>query len=101
MTLFNKFFNFIREYRIISISVAFIVGIASLTLIQSVVNDIMLPIIRPFVSSNSLVWEDIIIPIGSVNIRIGSFLSAFISFLLIILFIYIFVDKILRWRPKK
>jgi len=101
MVMFSKFIEFLKEYRIIAISVAFIVGMAALNLVQSVVNDVILPIIRSLFSSESLRWEDMILPIGSANIRIGSFLSASFSLILVVLFLYIFVDKILRWKPKK
>jgi len=74
---------------------------AALNFIQSLVNDIILPILRPIISSKIVKWEDMVIPIGLVNIRIGSFLSALISLLLILLFLYIFVDRILHWKPKK
>ena len=101
MMLFKRFAEFLREYRIIAISVAFIVGMAALNFVQSIVNDIILPIIRPLISSKSIIWEDMVLPIGSANIRIGSFLSAFFSLLLIVLFMYIFIDRMLHWKPKK
>ncbi len=97
----NRFSQFIKEYRIISISVAFITGMVAFNLVQSLVNDIILPIMKPILSNQSTVWEDLVLHIGTINIRIGSFLSAAISFLLVILFLYIFVDKILKWKPKK
>jgi large conductance mechanosensitive channel len=97
----ERFVGFLKEYRIIAISVAFIVGIAALNFIQSIVNDILLPLLRPFISSESVTWENLVIPIGSANIRIGSFLSAFFSLLLIVILLYIFVDRILRWKPHK
>jgi len=99
--VFKRFAGFLREYRIIAISVAFIVGMAALNFVQSIVNDIFLPLLRPIISRNTLTWEELVIPIGSANIRIGIFLSTFFSFLLIVLFLYIFVDRILHWKPKK
>jgi len=101
MAIFKRFIEFLREYRIIAISVAFIVSLASLNFVQSIVNDIILPLLRPIISSKSLTWEEMILHIGSANIRIGSFLSAFLSLLIIITFLYIFVDRILHWKPKK
>lgn len=101
MAIFTRFVEFLKEYRVIAISVAFIVGMAALNFVQSIVNDIILPIIRSLFSSSSIKWEDMILSIGSANIRIGSFLSAFFSLLLIIILLYIFVDKILHWKPKK
>jgi large conductance mechanosensitive channel len=101
MAVLKDFKKFIREYRIIGISIGFVVAIAASNFIQSVINDIVLPIIRALFSSESVKWEDMILPIGSVNIRIGSFLSASLSLLFIMVFLYIFIDKILHWKPKK
>ncbi len=101
MVIFKRFTEFLRGYRIIAISVAFIVGMVALNFVQSIVNDIILPIIRAIFFSESLMWEDTILSIGSANIRIGSFLSAFLSLLLIVLFMYIFIDRLLHWKPKK
>jgi len=101
MVLFKRFVGFLKEYRIIAISVAFIIGMAALNFIQSLVNDIILPIVRPLIFSSADRWEEIIFPIGSANIRIGSFLSTSISLLLMVIFLYIFVDRILHWKPKR
>lgn len=101
MVILKRFVGFLRDYRIIAISVSFIVGIAALNLVQSIVNDAILPIFRVLISSESIRWEDMILPIGQVNIRIGSFLSAFISLLLVVVLLYIFVDRILHWKPKR
>ncbi|PIN74149.1 large conductance mechanosensitive channel protein MscL [Candidatus Woesearchaeota archaeon CG10_big_fil_rev_8_21_14_0_10_45_16] len=98
--VFKGFKIFLKEYRIIAVSVAFIVSLASLSFIQSFVNDILLPILRPFVS-NSATWEEMILPIGSVNLRVGSFLSSFLSLLIILILLYVVVARILRWKPKK
>lgn len=99
--MFKNFKAFIKEYRIIGISVAFIIGMAGLGLIQSLVNDIILPLMRPLFSGPFETWEEITFSLGAANIRIGSFLSALFSLTLIVLFLYLFVEKILHWKPKK
>lgn len=101
MPIFKGFVGFLKEYRIIAISVAFIVGMAALNLVQSIVNDVILLFIRPLISSKVARWEDMVVSVGSANIRMGSFLSAFFSLLLIVLFLYVFVDRVLHWKPKK
>ncbi|MFH1426289.1 MAG: MscL family protein [Candidatus Kerfeldbacteria bacterium] len=101
MKPFKRFQAFLKEYRIIGISVAFIIGMAGLDLVQSLVNDIILPLLRPLFSARFETWEDIVFQLGSANIRIGSFLSATISLLLIVLFLYLIVERVLHWKPKK
>ncbi len=100
MKFLRNFTGFLKEYRIIGISVAFIIGMAALSFIQSFVNDIILPFIRPLFPDRFEVWEEITFSIGSANIRLGAFLSAFINLLLIIVLLYIFVELILKWKPK-
>jgi large-conductance mechanosensitive channel len=101
MVVLKEFKNFLREYRIVALSAAFIIGLAASNFIQSLVNDILLPILRPFISSGNTRWEDIVLSVGSVNLRIGSFLSAFLNLFIILLFLYFFIDKFLKWKPKK
>lgn len=101
MTVLKDFKKFLRDYRIIALSVAFVIGLAASNFIQSFVNDILLPVLRPLISIGSVTWEEIIIPVGPVNFRIGSFLSAFFNLIIILLILYFFVAKILKWKPKK
>ncbi len=96
-----RFITFLKEYRVIAISVAFIAGMAALNFVQSLVNDVILPLLRPLISSESLTWEEMMISLGPANIRIGSFLSATIGLLLVMFFLYITVDKILRWKQQR
>jgi large conductance mechanosensitive channel len=101
MHILREFKKFLREYRIIALSVAFIVGIAASNFIQSLVNDILLPIIRPFISTGLSTWEEIVLPVGSVNIRIGSFLGAFLNLAIILILLYVLIVKFIKWKPKK
>jgi len=101
MVYFGRFIKFLREYRIVAISVAFVISLATLNFIQSLTNDIILPALRPIISPESVRWEEMVFFIGSVNLRIGSFLSASLSLLLTLIILYILIDRILHWKPKK
>ncbi len=101
MAVLKDFKNFLKEYRIIGISIGFIVAIAASNFIQSLVNDIFLPILRPLISRGSIIWEEMILPMGPVNLRIGSFLSTFLNLIVILLLLYFLIAKILKWKPKK
>jgi large conductance mechanosensitive channel len=101
MSALKEFKHFLKEYRIIGVSIGFIVALAASQFIQSIVNDIVLPLIRPLISSQSALWEDMLLTIGPVTLRIGSFLSATLNLLFILLLLYIFIAKFLKWKPKK
>ena len=101
MVAYKPFIKFLKEYRVVAISVAFIISLAALSFVQSLVNDIILPILRPIISPESIRWEDMVLAIGPVNLRIGSFLSASLSLILIVIILYVFIERILHWKPKK
>ena len=101
MKFLKQFKHFLKEYRIVGISLGFIVAIAASNFVQSLVNDILLPILRPLVSSESIKWEEMILPIGPINLRIGSFMSTSLNLIIILLLLYVIVTKILKWKPRK
>ncbi|MBW3013435.1 MscL family protein [Candidatus Woesearchaeota archaeon] len=101
MTMYKELVKFLKDFRIVAISAAFVVGIAASNFIQSLIKDIVLPILRPLIPITAAKWEEIVIPIGSVNLRAGSFLSALLNLILVVLFLYIFIAKLLKWKPKK
>ena len=41
--------DFIKEYKVMGMAVAFIMGIAATSLVQSLVSDIIMPVITPFI----------------------------------------------------
>jgi large conductance mechanosensitive channel len=100
MSALKEFKHFLKDYRIIGVSIGFIVALAASQFIQSIVNDIVLPLIRPLISNQSALWEDMLLTIGPVTLRIGSFLSATLNLLFILLLLYIFIAKFLKWKPK-
>lgn len=100
MLSLKNFKKFIKDFRIVGVSIGFIVAIAASNFIQSLVDDVLLPILRPLISNGSIVWEEMILPIGPVNIRIGSFLSSLFNLLFILVLLYIVIGKFLKWKPK-
>ncbi|PIU61729.1 large conductance mechanosensitive channel protein MscL [archaeon CG_4_10_14_0_2_um_filter_Archaea_38_6] len=87
---FKSFMDFLKEYKIVSLGIAFISGIAVNDLIKSFVNDIVMPVILPLNSYGQ--WENIVLSIGVVELRIGSFLSALINFVLLMVIVFIIVN---------
>ena len=48
--IISEFRSFLKEYKIVGLAVAFIMGSAATTLVQSLVNNIVMPVTTPFVS---------------------------------------------------
>ncbi|TAL58275.1 MAG: large conductance mechanosensitive channel protein MscL, partial [Nanoarchaeota archaeon] len=45
MRILNEFREFLEEYKVVGLAVAFIIGTAATALIQSIVNNIIMPIV--------------------------------------------------------
>lgn len=68
------------------LAVAFIIGIALTALVQSLVNDIVMPIITPFIPGGA--WQQATLNVGPIVLKWGSFLAAVINFLVIVLVVF-------------
>lgn len=76
----NEFRDFIMRGNVMDLAVAFIMGAAFQTVVKSVVDDLIMPlvgIVTGSISFSAIVWH-----IGSADIKIGAFISTLIAFLL-------------------
>lgn len=97
MGLIQEFKDFLNEYKIMGLAVAFIIGVALTALVQSLVKDIIMPVITPFIPGGA--WETATFTISSIVIRWGSFLSAVINFVIIALVVFMIAKMIMK-EPK-
>ncbi len=79
--LWNDFKKFILQGDLVSLAVAFILGLAFKQVVDSVVNDIVNPIIGAIIGKPT--FNDLTIELGDGVIRIGSFISVLINFLIV------------------
>ena len=76
----NEFRDFIMRGNVMDLAVAFIMGAAFQTVVKSVVDDLIMPlvgIVTGSISFSAIVWH-----VGSADIKIGAFISTLITFLL-------------------
>ena len=94
MGMIKEFMEFLKEYKVIGLAIAFIIGIASKDLIKSLVDNIIMPIITPFIPKGA--WETATFSLGPIVIKWGAFLGALIYFVIIALVVFIIAKKILK-----
>ena len=98
-TLTREFREFLKEYKVISLAVGFVMGAASTNLVNSLVKDIIMPFLTPLFAAES--WKVAALHIGSVTISYGSFLAEALNFLILALVIFLAVGKILKLETKR
>ncbi len=90
----QEFKEFLDEYKIIGLAVAFIIGVAATALIQSLVNNIIMPLITPFIPGGG--WQTATFKLGPIVIGWGAFLGSLINFIIIALVVFMIAKKILK-----
>ena len=88
----NEFRDFIMRGNVMDLAVAFIMGAAFQTVVKSVVDDLIMPlvgIVTGSISFSAIVWH-----IGSADIKIGAFISTLITFLLTSFAVFLFLKGV-------
>jgi len=94
MKLVSEFKEFLAEYKVIGLAVAFIIGMAATTLVKSLVDNIVMPLITPFVPGGA--WQTATWTIGSVVLSWGAFLGALINFVIIAFVVFLIAKFVLK-----
>jgi large conductance mechanosensitive channel len=87
--LLEEFKDFINQGNLIELAVAFILGLAIKSVIDSLVNDVVMPIIGAIFGKPS--FDALTLKIGDGVVFYGRFLSAIINFLIIAVVIFFMV----------
>lgn len=90
MGILKEFKEFLREYKVIGLAVALVIGLASVALVNSIVTNLIMPIVTPFIPGGG--WMTATFSIGPIVIGWGALLAAIINFV-IIAFVVFLVSK--------
>ena len=93
--MLKEFVTFLREYNVITLAVAFIMGTASTNLVDSLVKNLFLPLAGPLTAAES--FDKAAFTIGGVTISYGAVIVELFNFIILALLIFIIVRSI----PKK
>ena len=92
--LFSEFKTFLNEYKVIGLAIAFIMGVAATSLIKSLVDNVIMPIITPFIPGGQ--WQTATFKLGPVVIGWGAFLGAVINFVIIAFVVFMIAKHVLK-----
>ena len=85
---FEEFKAFAMRGNVLDMAVGVVVGSAFTAIVNSLVNDIISPIIGLFFNAD---FSDVVIQIGDVGIGVGAFLNAIINFLIVAWVVFMIV----------
>ena len=97
--LWNEFKDFLENYKVMGLAVAFIMGVYLGLLIQSLVKDLLLPAIGLAIPGLDEL-ANLTYDVGKQVFGIGNFLVALITFIIVAFVIFILVKITKKWGIK-
>ena len=94
MGILSEFKDFLKEYKVIGLAVALVIGLASTALVKSIVDNLVMPIITPFIPGGA--WQSATLKLGPIVIGWGALLGAIINFVIIAFVVFIIAKYALR-----
>jgi len=95
----TEFRKFIARGNVLDMAIGVIIGSAFKTIVDSLVNDILMPFISVFVGKDS--FSSLVFTVGSANIAYGNFIQAILNFLIMALVVFLIIKGIGKLHRKK
>lgn len=94
MSFISEFLEFLKEYKVVALAVAFIIGVASTALVKSFVDNLVMPWVNVLTPSGD--WKEAVLSIGPVNLGIGPFAAECINFIIIALVVFLIAKHVMK-----
>ena len=95
----EEFSEFLKNYQVIGLAVAFIIGAAAGKMVTAMVTDIIMPIIAVLTPGGD--WKTAVLDVGPVKFLVGDFVGAVIDFIIVALVIFLIVKLIMKGDTSK
>lgn len=93
---FGEFREFISKGSVMDMAVGVIIGAAFKAIVDSLVNDILMPFIGIFVKTSS--FADLSVKVGNATITYGAFISAIINFVILAFVLFLIIKGMNKLR---
>jgi large-conductance mechanosensitive channel len=80
-----------KEQKVISIAIAFVIGVATASLVQSLVTDIITPIYSPYMD---FLNPETAIEIGKSKFLVGSFIRELVNWIVVLMVVFAIGKKL-------
>ncbi len=94
MTFISEFLEFLKEYKVVALAIAFIMGVAATALVKSFVDNLIMPCVSVIIPSGN--WKEAVLAIGPVQLGIGPFAAECINFVIIALVVFMVAKYVMK-----
>jgi large conductance mechanosensitive channel len=92
--MLKEFMTFLKQYGVIGLAIAVIIGGKLNALVGATVDGILMPIITFFIPGGT--WRTATLDIGPIHFLLGPFIGAAIDFIIVAWIVFVFAKKVLR-----
>jgi large conductance mechanosensitive channel len=93
MSLLGEFKEFLAEYKVVGLAIAFIIGAAVNDLVKSLVTNIIMPLVQPLLPAGG--WQMATLALGPFVFGWGPFLSSLINFVILAFVVFMLAKTVL------
>ena len=96
---FSEFKEFAVQGNVLDMAVGVIIGAAFKAIIDSIVNDILMPVVGILTGGHD--FSSLSVKFGDAQIMYGSLIQNVINFLIVALFLFLFVKSVNKFKKKE
>jgi len=93
----NEFLRFIKSYGVVGVAIGIVMGQAVAKIITVIVEGLVMPVLEAFLPGSK--WQEVVLHLWKINIKIGLIVAALIDFFIISAVIFFLVKHILKIDP--
>ena len=90
----KEFMEFLKQYGVIGLAIAVIIGGKLNALISATVDGILMPFVTFFIPGGA--WRTAVLDVGPFHFLLGPFFGALVDFVIVAWIIFYFAKKVLR-----
>lgn len=92
--MLKEFIAFLKQYGVIGLAIAVIIGGKFNDLLKSFVDGILMPVIGAMTPSGD--WRALTLDVGSVKLAVGPLLGAAVDFIIVAAVVFVIAKKVLK-----
>jgi len=89
-----EFIEFLKQYGVIGLAIAVIIGGKANALITTLVDGVFMPVVTFFIPAGA--WRTATVDLGPIHLLLGPVLGAAVDFLVVASLVFWFAKKVLR-----
>jgi large conductance mechanosensitive channel len=97
--MIKEFISFLKEYQVIGLAIAVIIGGKVNDLVKALVDQIIMPFVGILVPGGN--WRELVVTIGEAKFGIGVFMGALLDFAIVATVVFLIAKYILRQQEVK